>query len=187
MSYTTPESEVPDPGGPVNISKTSLPESAAGGCALERLPHISKRVCLLWGHPEFDAFTSHLLMDSRDGKRQGLPWDVAEEILFLAELRVVKRAIIASGVTGQPFWEVFNEMLKNAEAAQARLQHEAWDDPLMNKDVSRALRPQGELSRPPADLARTNTNLTRTNTNLTRTNTKKQRPPKRGWLSRLLG
>ena len=155
--------------------------------AMERLPHIAKRVCLLWGHPEFDAFTSHLLMDTRDGKRQGLPWDVAEEILFLAELRVVKRAIIASGITGQPFWEVFNEMLKNAEAAQARLQHQAWDDPLMNKDVSRALRPEGELSRPPADLARTNTNLTRTNTNLARTNTKKQRPAKRSWLSRLLG
>jgi len=93
----------------MNISKESTPAklrkaSAAETCALEKLPHITKRVCLLWGHPEFDAFTSHLLMDSRDGKRQGLPWEVAEEILFLAELRVVKRAIVASGVTGQPFW-----------------------------------------------------------------------------------
>ena len=147
--------------------------AAAAISALERLPHISKRVCLLWGHPEFDAFTSHLLMDSRDGKRQGLPWDVAEEILFLAELRVVKRAIVASGVTGQPFWEVFNQMMANAEAAAARLQHEAWDDPLMNKDVSRTLRPEGEFSRPPADL--------------TRTNTKRLPPAKKGWLTRLFG
>src|SRR5262245_59543102 len=130
MSYTKPDKEVLEPGGPVNISKAIEPagaqrSSAVAVSALERLPHISKRVCLLWGHPEFDAFTSHLLMDSRDGKRQGLPWDVAEEILFLAELRVVKRAIVASGVTGQPFWEVFNQMLANAEAAAQRMQHEA--------------------------------------------------------------
>jgi hypothetical protein len=158
----------------ISISQAGTPKVArrADACALERLPHISKRVCLLWGHPEFDSFTSHLLMDSRDGKRQGLPWDVAEEILFLAELRVVKRAIIASGITGQPFWDVFNQMLANAEASQARLQHEAWDDPLMTKDVSRALRPEGELSRPPADLGRTNTKKLR---------------EKKSWLSRLLG
>jgi hypothetical protein len=161
----------------VNINKESQPaaaaKSASGMSALERLPHITKRVCLLWGHPEFDAFTSHLMMDSRDGKRQGLPWDVAEELLFLAELRVVKRAIVAAGVTGQPFWEIFNQMLANAEAAAARTQHEAWDDPLITKDVSRALRPEGEFSRPPVDFGRTNT--------------KKLPPEKRGWLTRLFG
>jgi hypothetical protein len=164
----------------VNISKTDQLKGARGGTqaasisvsALERLPHITKRVCLLWGHPEFDAFTSHLLMDSRDGKRQGLPWDVAEELLFLAELRVVKRAIVASGVTGQPFWEVFNQMMANAEAAAAQVQHEVWDDPLMNKDVSRTLRPEGDFTRPPAQLDRTNTRKMRM---------------KKGWLTRLFG
>jgi hypothetical protein len=160
----------------VNINRESQPagarEASNAKSALERLPHITKRVCLLWGHPEFDAFTSHLLMDSRDGKRQGLPWDVAEELLFLAELRVVKRAIIAAGVTGQPFWEVFNQMMANAEAAAARMQHEAWDDPLMNKDVGRALRPDGDFSRPPLELERTNT--------------KRIRSVKKSWLSRLL-
>jgi hypothetical protein len=160
----------------MNINKADKPEargvSSSAVSALERLPHITKRVCLLWGHPEFDAFTSHLLMDSRDGKRQGLPWDVAEELLFLAELRVVKRAIVAAGVTGQPFWEVFNQMLTNAEAAQARLQHEAWDDPLANRDFSRIRRNESDLSRPPPELDRTNTKRLRA---------------KKNWLSRLLG
>ena len=160
----------------MNINKANNPEargvSSSAASALERLPHITKRVCLLWGHPEFDAFTSHLLMDSRDGKRQGLPWDVAEEILFLAELRVVKRAIVAAGVTGQPFWEIFNQMLANAEAAQARLQHETWDDPLANKDVSRTKRNEPDFSRPPLELDRTNT---------------KRLHAKKSWLSRLLG
>jgi hypothetical protein len=172
-----PGTEVLDPGGPVNINqdKASQPGASAanGMSALERLPHITKRVCLLWGHPEFDAFTSHLMMDSRDGKRQGLPWEVAEELLFLAELRVVKRAIVAAGVTGQPFWEVFDQMLANAEAAASRMQHEAWDDPQMAKDVSRTFRPEGEYTRPPADLSRTNT--------------RKLLPAKKGWLTRLFG
>ena len=55
----------------MNLSKESTPGKLlkavpAEACALEKLPHIIKRVCLLWGHPEFDAFTSHLMMDSRD-------------------------------------------------------------------------------------------------------------------------
>jgi hypothetical protein len=144
----------------MNIDKASAPAQArkaypAEASALERLPHITKSICLLWGHPEFDSFTSHLMMDSRDGKRQGLPWDVAEEILFLAELRVVKRAIVASGVTGQPFWETFHKMLANAEAAQQKLQAEAWNDPLANKDFSRILRDESDFTRPPPELTKT--------------------------------
>jgi hypothetical protein len=158
----------------MNISKGSTPAGVrknhpAEACALERLPHIIKRVCLLWGHPEFDSFTSHLLMDSRDGKRQGLPWDVAEEILFLAELRVIKRAIIASGVTGQPFWETFHQMLANAEAAQQKLQHAAWADPLANRDFSRIKRDEPDFSRPPPELMR------------------RAPPRKKSWLARLFG
>ena len=160
----------------MNISKASTPAKARKShpleaCALERLPHITKRVCLLWGHPEFDSFTSHLMMDSRDGKRQGLPWDVAEEILFLAELRVVKRAIVASGVTGQPFWETFHKMLANAEAAQQKLQAAAWNDPLANRDFSRLLRDESEFTRPPRELEKT-------------AGPKKK---KKSWLTRLLG
>ena len=159
----------------MNISKEGTaagPGKAAPAeaCALEKLPHITKRVCLLWGHPEFDAFTSHLMMDSRDGKRQGLPWDVAEEILFLAELRVVKRAIVASGVTGEPFWDTFHKMLANAEAAQQKLQHE-WSDPLANRDFSRIKRDETDFTRPPSELEKTG----------------RSKVKKKSWLMRLLG
>jgi hypothetical protein len=75
-------------------------------------------------------------------------------------------------VTGQPFWEIFNQMLANAEAAQARLQHETWDDPLANKDVSRTKRNESDFSRLPPELDRTNTKRLRA---------------KKSWLSRLLG
>jgi len=147
-----------------------LKAAPAEACALEKLPHITKRVCLLWGHPEFDAFTSHLMMDSRDGKRQGLPWDVAEEILFLAELRVVKRAIVASGVTGEPFWDTFHKMLANAEAAQHKVQHE-WSDPLANTNFGRIKRDGTDFTRPPAESEKTG----------------RSRAKKKSWLMRLFG
>lgn len=124
----------------MNIDKTTGNAAdsrrASENCALERLPHLTKKLCLLWEYPEFDSFCSHLLMDSRDGKRQGLPWDAAEEILFLADFRVTKRAIIAAEVTGRPFWEVYQKMIANAEA-EKQAPHAAWNDPLSNTDLGR--------------------------------------------------
>ena len=125
----------------VNISRTNPPtgkgtEPKDERCALERFPHIAKKLCLLWEYPEFDSFCSHLLMDSRDGKRQGLPWEAAEEILFLADFRVTKRAVIASEVTGRPFAEIYEKMVANAEAAQ-REQSAVWNDPLSNTEIGR--------------------------------------------------
>ena len=166
----------------VNIDRGSTPENAPKGsageaCALERLPHIIKKMCLIWAHPEFDSFSSHLLMDSRDGQRAGLPWDVAEEILFLAELRVVKRAIVASDLTGQPFWETYQKMLANAEAEHQRQQAAAWNDPLSNTDTGRLKSGKSALDHPsvvgksgPASVAG-----------------KSARPKKKSWLGRLLG
>ena len=61
------------------------------------------KLCQLWGRPECDAYISGLIMDSRDGKRQGLPWDAAMELMFLAELSVGRRALVASAATGVPF------------------------------------------------------------------------------------
>jgi hypothetical protein len=53
--------------------------------AIERIPHLCAKICMTWGSRELDAFFSHLLMDSRDGSRQGLPVEVANEVLFLMQ------------------------------------------------------------------------------------------------------
>jgi len=55
-------------------------------------------------------------MDSRDGKRQGLPWEAAMELMFLAELSVARRTLIASAATGVPF----PQMLQRLREASAR-------------------------------------------------------------------
>jgi hypothetical protein len=156
-----------------DTGKASTPAGApkaapAEACALERLPHIIKKMCLLWPHKEFDSFSQHLMMDSRDGKRQGLPWDVAEEILFLFELRVTKRAIVASEATGQPFWEAYKHMLANAEA-EAQALASAWNDPAYSANTGRSKGDAGFARGVPPK------------------SDKPASPKKRSWLDKLLG
>jgi hypothetical protein len=91
----------------------ALPSDA---CGLERLPHVLNKLCLLWGRPECDAYISGLIMDSRDGKRQGLPWEAAMELMFLADLGVARRALVASAATGVPF----PQMLQRFREGSAR-------------------------------------------------------------------
>lgn len=182
----------------VNINRGSTPDpkgASTEACALERLPHIIKKMCLLWAHPEFDAFSAHLLMDSRDGQRAGLPWDVAEEILFLAELRVVKRAIVASDLTGQPFWETYQKMLENAEAEQQRRQAQAWNDPLSNTDTGRLKVDKSALNRAsmpgksgsPSTSGKSGTPSVSGKGGPGSVTGKNPAPKKKSWLSRLLG
>ena len=174
----------------VNINRGNPPENAPKGtaaevCALERLPHLIKKMCLLWAHPEFDSFSAHPLMDSRDGHRAGLPWDVAEEILFLAELRVVKRAIVSSDLTGQPFWETYQKMLANVDAEQQRQQAAAWNDPLSNTDTGRLKSGKSALDGPSA--AKGGPASVAGKSGAASVSGKKANLKKKSWLGRLLG
>lgn len=108
-----------------------------GVSALEhRLPRIAEQACKLWGSPAIEPFISSLMMDSRDGARQGLPWDVGQELLFLLEISIAKRAIVASQTTGMPYREVFKSMRTNAEEA-ARSPGNNWSNPSLNNDSRR--------------------------------------------------
>ena len=89
----------------------ALPSEA---CGLERLPHVLNKLCQLWGRPECEAYISRLIMDSRDGARQGLPWEAAMELMFLAELAVGRRALAASAATGVPFPQMLKRLREAA-------------------------------------------------------------------------
>mgnify|MGYP001393645959 CR=1 FL=1 len=93
----------------------ALPSDA---CGLERLPHVMDKVCLLWGQPECDAYINRLIMDSRDGNRQGLPWQAAMDLMFLAELSIAKRALAASAVTGVPFAQMLQRFRGHGAAEE---------------------------------------------------------------------
>jgi hypothetical protein len=63
---------------------------------------LSTSVLALWGHAGFELYVRRLIMDSGHGKRQVLPWDAAQELLFLVELSIAKRALMAAALTGAP-------------------------------------------------------------------------------------
>jgi len=65
-----------------SLKPSPPPSPSRDAGALEAMPHLKQKVCLMWGSPELDIFISRLIMDSRDGKRQGLPMQVGAELLF---------------------------------------------------------------------------------------------------------
>jgi hypothetical protein len=71
----------------------NTPAFSSEACAIERIGHIQKKICMLWGSPELDAYINKLLMDSRDGQRKGFPIEVTQELLYLAEFNKMARAI----------------------------------------------------------------------------------------------
>jgi hypothetical protein len=97
-----------------NLHKPDLVPAAS---ALERLPHVINRIRELWGQVEFEPYVNRLVTESRDGKRQGLPWDVARELFFLLELRIAKRALEAEELTAVPFAEMFARLLASSVIA----------------------------------------------------------------------
>ena len=59
-------------------------------------PRIAERIGLLWGADDFPDYLNSLMIDKR-GDRQGFPFDVLDEFMFLSELhdfRTGKRTIV---------------------------------------------------------------------------------------------
>ena len=50
----------------------------------QRYPHVLARILELWKLPAIDKYFDELMMNTRDGKRQGFPPDVAMEIFNLS-------------------------------------------------------------------------------------------------------
>ena len=54
--------------------------------ALEKgFPRVVDKILLMWGAKEFPEFLSTLMIDTRGG-RQGFPFDVIQELMFLQEI-----------------------------------------------------------------------------------------------------
>jgi len=100
--------------------------------ALEDIVHLTQKICGIWGSDDLDTFLSHLVMDARDGARKGLPVAVATEVLFLAQLNKMVRAIdLGQKISMSP-----EEALRRIdEADQARLRIDPLDDPSVSRDT----------------------------------------------------
>jgi hypothetical protein len=86
------------------------PSAISDACAIEKLSHVQKRVCMAWGTQELDAYINHLLTDSRDGQRSGFPIEVTAELLFLAETNKLVRAIDLARRLKIPFKEAYQKV-----------------------------------------------------------------------------
>jgi hypothetical protein len=130
-----------------SLNRSGDPEVSAAS-ALERLPHLLDTVCRLWGHSEFELYINRLIMDCRGGTRRGLPWDAAQDLLFLAQLSLAKRALVQSELTGVPFGRMFEKFLADAERnSQSRAGDEdPWTDPRAHVEAGRMWRGR---SKPP--------------------------------------
>lgn len=64
--------------------------------SVEAMPHLMRRIVRVWGTREFEPTVMDLLIDSRDGIRQGLPIDLGSELDFLIDLNKTLRAIDAA-------------------------------------------------------------------------------------------
>jgi len=100
--------------------------------ALEDIVHLTQKICGIWGSDDLDTFLSHLVMDARDGARQGLPVAVATEVLFLAQLNKMVRAIDLGKKLSMSAEEAFRRI---DEADQARLRIDPLDDPSVSRDT----------------------------------------------------
>jgi hypothetical protein len=100
--------------------------------ALEDIAHLTRKICLIWATPELDSFLSRLLMDARDGDRQGLPVAVAAEILFLAQINKMVRAMDLTKQLNINTKEAYRLV---DEGDQARMGADVLDDPLVSRDM----------------------------------------------------
>jgi hypothetical protein len=111
------------------MNAPQLPSEAA---ALEAIGHLKQKICLMWGSSELDIFISRLIMDSRDGQRQGLPMAVGAELLFLAQTNKIIRAIALlshQSVTLKEAYKIVDE------GDQKRLEADAFDNPMVSRDT----------------------------------------------------
>lgn len=99
---------------------------------MESIGHLTQKICAIWGTEDLDVFLSKLVMDARDGERQGLPFEVATDILFLAQINKRRRAI-----------DLGKRMSMDPDAAyrlideqdQSKLRIDAFDDPSVSRDT----------------------------------------------------
>ena len=103
--------------------------------ALEGIPRITKQICAIWGTRELDAYMGKLLVDARDGARQGFPVEVAAEILFLIRANKMVRAIERAEKLNID-WTASFAMIDKGD--QEGMSADAWDDPTSSRDTAAA-------------------------------------------------
>lgn len=134
------------------LPRQSEPSGVAEGvfiAQLEHLPHLTEKLTALWRTRELNTFIHRLILDSRDGERRGLPVEVADELLFIAEINRLVRAQEAAPLLEVGLADAL-ELIDRGDRAAA--QHSTrTEDPWGGAKHQRRL--GSHASVPPADAA----------------------------------
>lgn len=101
--------------------------------ALEGFPKVLNKISGLWGTRELDKLILELIMDSREGTRQGFPVDVGDELLFLEGCNKYVRALDIADHMKISVKKAF-QMVDSGD--QAHMATDPWNDPSVSKDAS---------------------------------------------------
>lgn len=68
------------------VTWDTFEEAKRASHSIEQMAHIANKLQRMWGTTECQAYLERLLRDNRDGKREGFPLCVIDEILMLADV-----------------------------------------------------------------------------------------------------
>lgn len=107
--------------------------------ALEAMPHLVKRIIGKWRSRELNTMVHHILLDTRDGARQGFPPEAVQELMFLAELNLIARACEAAPLLQISLSEACTLVAKGDQAALglSSLSLDVWGGHAPEREKSR--------------------------------------------------
>jgi hypothetical protein len=113
---------------------------------IESIGHLTAKICAIWGTAELDSFLSHLILDSRDGKRAGFPMKMAAELMLLIDINKMTRAMDLARELNIGFDEAFK---MTDERDQRSRKMDALDDPEVGADgIARDEKPVAAAAAP---------------------------------------
>ena len=101
--------------------------------ALERFPNVLNKVSGLWGTRDLDKLIDELIMDSREGSRQGFPVEVAEELLLLGGVNKYVRAL---EIADHMHIDVKKALQMVNSGDQAHISSDPWNDSALTKEAA---------------------------------------------------
>jgi hypothetical protein len=107
----------PEKSGPISTLTAIDVAGMNNKAAIESMSHLTSQVVSLWMSRDLNTMIYEILLDSRDGNRQGLPFKVAKELMFLAQMNLLMRAKEAAPLLGITVGEASNLIALGDQAA----------------------------------------------------------------------
>ena len=128
----------PEKSSSISTSTATNVTEITAKAAIESMSHLTSQVISLWMSRELNTLIFEILLDSRDGDRQGFPIEVAKELMFLAKMNLLMRAKEAAPLLGITVGEASDLISKGDQAAlgQTLPAEDVWGTHAGNSNAS---------------------------------------------------